>query len=272
MQVFERGILDRLYRPEKDSHKGMNGKLLVIGGSRLFHAAAFWTADVASRMVDLVHFSSPVMENNELMRIKAKEKFWDGIVVPWERVEEYIREDDCVVIGPGMVRESGEEAGDKDTGDVTNYLLKKFRDKKWVVDGGALQEMDRELLNERMIVTPHQGEFIRLFGEASIEAMAKKYKCMILLKGVEDVVCNQDKCVKVSGGNEGMTKGGTGDVLAGLVGALYCKNKAWLAAVAGSYINKKAGDRLYERVGPYFNATDLVSEIPGVMKEIVAGE
>ena len=78
MKDFNSGLLKQLYRPAKASHKGQNGKLLVIGGSELFHAAAFWTADVASRIVDLVHFSSPVMENNELMRIKAKEKFWNG--------------------------------------------------------------------------------------------------------------------------------------------------------------------------------------------------
>lgn len=251
-----------MYHPPKDSHKGENGKLLVIGGSELFHAAAFWTADVASRIVDLVHFSSPAMENNDLMRFRAKERFWNGIVVAWEQVEEYIKEDDCVVIGPGMTR------GDK-TAIITNGWLKKYPEKKWVIDGGALQEMDRELLNEWMIITPHQGEFNKLFGEASIAAMAKKYKCTILLKGVEDTVCNEHKCVKIAGGNEGMTKGGTGDVLAGLVGALYCKNDAFEAATTGSYINKKAGDNLYKRVGPFFNATDLVNEIPLVMKELL---
>lgn len=249
-----------MYHPPKDSHKGQNGKLLVIGGSELFHAAAFWTADVASRIVDLVHFSSPAMENNDLMRVKAKEKFWDGVVVPWEQVEEYIKEDDCVVIGPGMTRSD-------DTKTVVNTLLKKFADKRWVIDGGALQEIDRDLLNEHMIITPHQGEFKLVFGESEIEAIAKKYRCTILLKGVEDIVCNQRKCVKIPGGNEGMTKGGTGDVLAGLVGALYCKNEAFLAVTVGSYLNKKAGDNLYKKVGPFFNASDLVEEIPRVMKK-----
>lgn len=258
-------MLEQLYRPPKNSHKGENGKLLVIGGSKLFHAAAFWTADVASRIVDLVHFSSPAMENNDLMRIKAKEKFWNGIVVPWDKVEEYITEDDCVVMGPGMTRSD-------DTKTIVDTLLKKFVDKRWVVDGGALQEMNRELLNQQVIVTPHRGEFEKLFdveaSEMAVEEMAKKYKCTILLKGVEDIVCNKHKCVKVSGGNEGMTKGGTGDVLAGLVGALYCKNDAFTAAKAASEINKKAGDGLYKRVGPFFNATDLVNEIPVVMKRI----
>lgn len=66
-----------------------------------------------------------------------------------------------------------------------------------------------------------------------------------------------------------MTKGGTGDVLAGLIAALYCKNDAFLAAAAGSYINKKAGDSLFKKVGYYFNASDLVDKIPRVMKKLI---
>ena len=66
-----------------------------------------------------------------------------------------------------------------------------------------------------------------------------------------------------------MTKGGTGDVLAGLIAALACKNDPWLATIAGSYINKKAGDELYKTVGPYFNASDLANEIPEMMARIL---
>src|SRR3990167_315579 len=116
----------KIYRPARDSHKGQNGRLLVIGGSELFHASIFWAADVASRIVDLVHFSSPAMENNELVRKKAKEGFWNGIVVPWEKVEEYIREDDCVVIGPGMPREEGRGEGERPTKEIVDGLLQKF--------------------------------------------------------------------------------------------------------------------------------------------------
>ena len=67
-----------------------------------------------------------------------------------------------------------------------------------------------------------------------------------------------------------MTKGGTGDVLAGLVAALYCKNDdPFLVATSASYINKKAGESLFKKVGYYFNSSDLVDEIPRMMKEIL---
>lgn len=99
--------------------------------------------------------------------------------------------------------------------------------------------------------------------------MAEKYNCIILLKSPKDIVCSPNECMEIAGGNAGMTKGGTGDVLAGLVAALYCKNDAFLSASAGSYINKKAGERLYERVGYYFNASDLADEIPRVMKDLL---
>ena len=92
---------------------------------------------------------------------------------------------------------------------------------------------------------------------------------MILFKGEKDVVCSPTECVEVAGGNAGMTKGGTGDVLAGLVAALSCKNDVFLAAKAGSFINKKAGDNLFRKVGPYFNASDLCDEIPKVLKELI---
>jgi len=64
-----------------------------------------------------------------------------------------------------------------------------------------------------------------------------------------------------------MTKGGTGDVLAGLLAALYCQNDALTSTIIASYINKKAGDSLYKSVGPYFNASDLVAKIPQVLWE-----
>lgn len=269
MKKFDIKDLKKLYKPGKDSHKGDNGKLLVIGGSELFHSASLWALEVASRMVDMVFYSS-VPVNEEIVR-KQKERFHDGIIVPQGKLEEYLEEANCVLIGPGMER-------DEKTREKVNGLLKKYPMKKWVVDGGALQTAEPKLFNEQMILTPHHKEFeilnskYQILNNSKIQIIKFSKKCKnvtIVLKGREDLICQGDKLIVNNTGNEGMTKGGTGDVLAGLIAALYCKNEAFLAAGCGVYINGLAGDSLYKSVGPYFNSSDLVKEIPKVMKEVL---
>jgi len=277
-------LRDKIYQPPKDSHKGQNGRLLVIGGSPLFHAAPFWAARVASKVVDLVHFSSPDNEANALVRQKLKEGFWQGIVIDYGEVESYIEEDEVILIGPGMTREA-------ETSKIINDLLGRYPNKRWVVDGGALQECDPNLLNDKMIITPHQGEWARLMDkihdsgfmihdwnnlqertEVIKRASERLGGVTILAKGMVDVVCRGNEVMEVSGGNAGMTKGGTGDVLAGLTAALYCKNEAFDSAVTASKTNKRAAEALAGRVGVYFNADDLVDEVPKELARMVGIE
>jgi len=126
----------------------------------------------------------------------------------------------------------------------TERLFKAYPNKKWVVDGGSLQVISPEILPPAAIITPHHLEFKTLFNlEPTLEntqIVAQKFNLTILLKGEKDYVLNKMETVQIDGGNVGMTKGGTGDVLAGLVAALYCKNEAFLSAEAGSFINKKS--------------------------------
>ncbi|MBI3577303.1 NAD(P)H-hydrate dehydratase [Candidatus Gottesmanbacteria bacterium] len=284
--------LKDLYIPPPDSHKGQNGKLLIIGGSHLFHAASLWALTVASRIVDLVHYSS-VPENNAIVQ-KAKEEFRNGIVVSRKDIPDYIKEDDVVLVGPGMDRSS-------ETKDYVNKLFRVYGRMRWVIDAGALQMMDVNFMPARAIITPHRQEFESLWDrfeisdtaheisaedyartlslEEKVKIFAKVRHCTVLVKGKKDIACNggvcdekycvPDECRVVEGGNSGMTKGGTGDVLAGLIAALACKNDPFLATIAGSFINKKAGDALYEKVGPYFNASDLANQIPLIMKRLL---
>lgn len=270
MTEFDPGELKKLYIPSPDSHKGQNGKILIIAGSKLFHAASLWPLTVASKMVDMVFYSS-VPENNELV-LRAKEEFRNGIVVPRPKLEEYVNEADAILIGPGLPRKSGEEEGDGDTKELTEGLLTRFSEKKWVIDGGSLQVLDPKTLLELKttpILTPHHKEYEKLFGKEKIEEMAKKYGCVILLKGQIDLIASPTKVIQVSGGNAGMTKGGTGDVLAGLVVSLYTKNDAFLSTCAASFINKRAGESLEKKMGLFFNASDLANEIPTVLKEVL---
>lgn len=232
---------------------------------------------MASRLVDMVHFSSPVMENNELMRVRAKAKFWDGIVVPYEEVEHYIEEDDVVLIGPGMER--GEL-----TEDIVNSYLKQYPHKKWVVDGGALQELDPSLLTESMIITPNYKEQDLLKSKISnskSQIINTKLRtmyhvpCTILSKGPTDTIrtcasvsqCHCDT-VKVTGGSPGLTRGGTGDVLSGLVAGVAAKSDNFAACVIASYTVKKTSEDLALSVGPYFSPNDLVKAIPLTLHQL----
>jgi len=85
----------------------------------------------------------------------------------------------------------------------------------------------------------------------------------VVLKGQVDYVATPNGDVwENHTGNQGMTKGGTGDVLAGMIAAFFCRNNALTSAAAGGFLNGLAGDQLYKKIGPYFNAEDLVEQIP----------
>lgn len=275
--------LKKLYLPPKESHKGENGKLTIIGGSKLFHGASLWALKVASRIVDIVFYSS-IPENNELTQ-RLRGEIFDFIAVSREKVESYIEESDAVLIGPGLPREEGRERSEEPTHDLTQRLLTKFPQKKWVIDAGSLTEMRPDWLNENCLITPHKREFEKLFSispdsaesfgqslgllQVLMKEQAEKYGCTILLKGTTDIICSPKECKTSLGGNPGMTKGGTGDVLAGLAAALACKNELFLAACAASFINKRAGEDLAKKVGYYFNASDLADQIPPTMKVLL---
>jgi NAD(P)H-hydrate repair Nnr-like enzyme with NAD(P)H-hydrate dehydratase domain len=116
---------------------------------------------------------------------------------------------------------------------------------------------------------------LRNFSNHYTHASKLLFGTTILTKGSTDTLVrwsgNYDtsSLEAIDGGNAGMTKGGTGDVLAGLVAGLYSMtDDPFAAAVVGSYVNKKAGDELFEKVGPFFNATDLADQIPRTLAEV----
>jgi NAD(P)H-hydrate epimerase len=266
-----RSYFSNLVLPEVDSHKGQNGKVLVVGGSELFHAASKWSLDIASKLVDMVFYAS-VPSNNELVaqekqreyeekhQRQAKQSFWNGIVVAQDQVRSYAEEADVILIGPGMDRSTV-------TANRVHDLVRAFPAKKWVIDAGALQMIDPKLIPTAAILTPHQGELEMLQEKGFKVSQAVADGVTILVKGKVDTIYARglDRPLEVIGGNPGMTKGGTGDVLAGLVAGLYATQTAVVATVVSSVTNKAAGDSLYERVGPYFNASDLVDEVPQVL-------
>lgn len=273
MLKVSKGWLKKMIQPKKYSHKGDNGRLVIVAGSEQFHGAAILAVKVAARFVDVVYFAS-VPENNRLVQ-KLKSALAEVIVLQPEQITGAVAMADAVLIGPGTGYLKGYirvKAKKRLTAlkSKTEYWLKKFPDKKFILDADILRLINPRKLSSHCLVTPHCQEFSALFNcpanEANVKALAKKYGCVILLKGVKDIICSSTQCAYNTTGNAGLTKGGTGDVLAGLTAALACKHDLFLAGCLGAYINGLAGDSLFKRQSFYYRAGDLAEEIPRVLK------
>jgi len=131
------------------------------------------------------------------------------------------------------------------------------------LENGALTQLGRECLVWASATAP---ELFRAM--AYIRAFAKKYKCVIVFKGPTSIAASPKEAYKIEGGNAGLTKGGTGDVLAGLTTALFAQNDALLAVSAASFAQKKAAEELALDVGNYYNADDLANQIPYTFNRI----
>jgi len=295
MNLFTLPDLKKLHKPKQNSSGEENGQVTIIGGSVLFHGAPILSLKVASRIVDMVFFASPDPSVGRVAE-KIKSKLFSFIWIPWADVDAYIEKSDAVLIGPGFMRFGSEkrkaksetrrfEGDGRVSRDITERLLKKFPEKKWVIDAGSLQTMDPEWIPKGVILTPNRKEFELLFGEElklrgqkleislnelipKLQSLSSKYTCTIVLKCPETIICSPVECLVVKGGNPGLTKGGTGDVLAGLTVALLAKNDPFLAAASAAYLAKAAADELYKKVGTNYNADDLADKIPETLNRL----
>ncbi len=284
--------------PDQDSHKGQNGRILIVAGSPLFHGAGILSSQAifetitsfASITNDMVYFCST---DENIKYLKARQNNFIG--VKRNLLDEYIKEVDVVLSGPGLMREV--DAKDEETYEEPGFALyatKKILQsgKKQVLDAGSIQVISKDDLKNKknIIITPHRREMSKLFSlnldslitahdflDNQIEKVgnivfdiAKDFDITILMKGPIDIIAGPKSWFYVKGGNAGMTKGGTGDVLAGVTAALFTRcDDPLLTAAAASYINKKAGERLEKQNLWFFNSSDLAKEIPKVLKEIL---
>lgn len=267
MPLVTSSILTPIFKPASQSHKGDNGRLLVIAGSEKYHGSLLLAIQVASRVADLVYVLTDETNVPIVQKLKSETAAFIAIERGklWETIEEKV---DAILMGPGI-------SDGKNIRKNIKQILKKYYDKKVVIDATALRMIDPLDLHPNCVVTPHHAEFEALFNCASTPEhalnMAKYYQCVVVLKGQIDYVSDGKEIWENRTGNAGMTKGGTGDVLAGLIAALSCKNPPLLSAQAGAYLNGLAGDRLYKKRGTFYNAEDLVEELGRMWKEEVGG-
>lgn len=233
-----------LHAPRKDSHKGQNGRLLVVGGSRQYHGALLLALLSARRFVDLLYYYPPEEDPYLMTAVKS---IPEVIVVEDLKILERV---DCVLFGVGL----GE----------AKFDTRKLRGARMVIDADGLKRY-KDQIPEGSILTPHEGEFRMLFGmegsETNVKAMALKHRCVILKKGPVDIISDGQRVVTNTVHNPGMTKGGTGDVLSGLVAALACTNESLKAVEAAAWIAGNAGNRLKREFGYNYCASDLAEEL-----------
>ena len=254
------------------------GQVTIIGGSKLFHGAPILALKSASRLVSMTYFSSPEGDKQIVENIKAGLSSF--VWIDRAEVDNYVRKSDAVLIGPGLMRSHIKEQNfvcdehGAETRKLSLDLFTKFPEKKWVVDGGTLQVVAVSDIPKGAVVTPNKKEFEMVFGEKlkddlnarseQVFNLAKKHGLIILTKDTVSIASDGKEIWLVEGGNEGLVKGGVGDVIAGLSVGLAASNDLLFSVCAASYLVKKAAEKLAEERGFMFNADDLVDVVPEI--------
>lgn len=268
-----------LPRREREAHKGSFGRLFILAGSRGYTGAPVLCANAAVRTgAGLVTLAVP----EEIYPIVAAKCCPEAMVWPlpedYDMILEKAAACDAVVIGPGLGQ--GRQA--------EQLVLDLLRDLKCpvILDADGLNILAKHIyiLDKResvTILTPHEGEFARLSGcslpvEHRVPAavrFAEAHSCTLVLKGHRTVTAVKgNSCTVNTTGNPGMAQGGSGDALAGMLGALVCQFGADCAA-DGVWLHGRAGDLAAADKGEYgMTVTDLIEQIPYALKEVTKGE
>lgn len=277
----------RLKNRDSTSHKGNNGRLLIVGGSGDYSGAPAIAGMAAiGTGCDLVYVAAPF---NAAQAIKSTSpdlivKSLDGDKLSLSHLDEILElsdKVDAVLIGPG--------AGiDDETSKLLNVLVTKIK-KPIVLDADSLKQVELSLIKNRddMILTPHIFEFKSFFNVSNdlkldidsydfkkvdeniteFQQISRQIKASVIVKGQYDLILSGTKFRINKSGNPGMTVGGTGDALAGIAAGLLSQGlSSFDSACLAAFVNGVAGDVAFDEKGNGFSATDLVSHIGSVIK------
>ncbi len=277
----------KLMERKKTSHKGENGKALIIGGSEDYVGAVTLAGLSALRTgCDIVTVAAPekvawIVNRYTPDLITKKIKGKNFTIKNAKEMVKYADRFDAILLGNGITRKA-----DK----FCQYFIKKSQKLK-VVDADALKSMSFKDFNNS-VLTPHEAELEMMLINSHKEFLLPKLKKanakekaeilqgnlryflqnnnVLLLKGSTDIIISRNKIAYNRTGNQGMTKAGTGDVLAGLViGFLANTKELFKSAVAAAYINGYVGDQLLKKKKGYsFIASDIVEDLDKIKKVI----
>ena len=267
---------------KKLTHKGDYGKLLILAGSVGYTGAASLCAKAAVRSgAGLVYLGVPAdiyditaVKNDEAMPFPLPGS--DTGRLGAEAAPEIVtRLETCgtCVLGPGLGRDEGVRQAVSAVLQAAPGPVVADADALWAIG------QDLTLLDEAagpVILTPHEGEFARLLGRPVEDrfrdagTFAAEHGCAVVLKGYRTLCAFPDgKTYIVDVGNPGMATGGSGDVLAGVIGALLGQMSPRRAVVTACWLHARAGDLAAERLGEYaLKAGDIIDALPQAEMEI----
>ena len=278
-QLLSSSIVETFIPARKStSRKGNNGIVLVIGGSYIYHGAPILSSLAALRCgTDLVYTSVPkinvtptrAISPNLIVIPLVDQKLTLGAVK--KLVGALPRNLHSATIGMGLAIQEKNSLLH-----LVQSLLN--RDVRLSLDASALiPEVLPLLANKNVVVTPHAGEFKRLFGDAPSDSKNERIQLVekhaldngvtILLKGPTDIISNGNTTYLCEKNTPAMTVGGTGDVLSGLVAGLLSNNRNSLeSAAAAAFICGLTGKQVQEKLGLHMTSMDLIDAIPSIMK------
>ncbi len=280
-QWLEDADVATLLPPRKaDSHKGANGRALLMAGSEAYTGAALMSAAAALRCgAGLLKAAVPKAVKLAFSALPEAMCIPAGAGGEWdvsaaETAISYLDANDVLALGPGMGSGEG----------VPMLIGNALKTKKPVViDADGLNALAREphlleLLHENAVLTPHPGEMARLMGidmrevtenprETAVRA-AERWGCTVILKGAVSMIAAPGKLTVNTTGNAGLAKGGSGDVLTGIVLALLAQKLcAYDAARAGSYLLGLCADRALALLEKrWLMPRDVVAAMEGTLK------
>ena len=293
VEITEEFVWQNIPRRPRDSHKGTFGSVLAVAGSAFYRGAALLAAEGALRTGAGIVTLASVEPVVAAAAVRLPECCLcpcragaEGGISP-ENVPLLWRQKATVLLlGPGLGGTAQSAARAAETQALVQQLLPGFAGSA-VLDADGLNAAARLLAEKaafphpagELIVTPHPGEMARLTGlsaaqinadrEGTALRYAQAWNAVVVLKGARTVVAAPDGRVRVNPtGNPGLSRGGSGDVLAGVITALLGAGLPPLeAAACGAWLHGAAGDRCAAELGQYgMLPTDMLSALPRLMK------
>lgn len=265
--LMDRRIREFLKKRKPAAHKGDYGRVLIIGGSKWYSGAPALAAmsalragsDIAtvlapSSVANVIRSYSP----NIIVHSYEGTHLHESALREFERIYKGF---DSFIIGSGM----GAMPESAYTLHEIIRMLKK-EGKKFVIDADAFKFVTpKQLKGTKCVVTPHLKEYELFAGREKPEKLAKDF-CVLLKAGKPRIYCGRKRAQNKTG-NPGMTVGGTGDTLAGILGALLAVTDDLFAAACGAaHLNGRAGDLAYKKFGYSLLATDIIDELPDAIR------